>query len=431
MMRHMDHIYSLLALLIGLIILSAFFSAAETSMMAINRYRLRHLGLTGNKSAQRVSRLLERTDRLLGIILICNTFANILASAVATLIALSLLGEVGVAISTIALTLVVLIFGEVTPKTFAALRPEKIAFLSSWPLLILLKILYPLVWLTNTIANGLLTLFHVKISKRGIEPLNSEELQTVVKEATGHIAPEPQDMLLRILELEKITVEDVMVPRNDIVGIDLNEDWEVILKQITDSHHTRLLLYKDGIDGVQGIIHLRKVLNLIVNKTLDKESLLTAAEQVYFVPEGTTLGAQLVNFKIEKCRSGLVVDEYGDIQGLVTLEDILEEIVGEFTTNLPGQLQEIFPQKDGTYIVLGSANIRELNRSMHWDLPTDGPKTLNGLILEYLELIPSAGIGLRLSGYPMEILQVEGNIVRTARIYPALRNIASPEREHE
>lgn len=423
-------LHILFSVLVILILIAAFFSAAEIGMMSINRYRLRNLVRKKNPAAKRVSQLLERPDRLLGIILIGNNFANIFASAVATIIAVKLFGDIGVAIATVLLTLIILIFGEITPKTLAALYPEKIAFPSALVLKWLLFFLYPIVWIINTISNGLLRLFRVKLVKGGLDTISHEELRTIVREATGKTLSMYQEMLLSVLDLQKVTVDDIMVPRNEIIGIDLEQDWEEILKQLTVSQHTRLPVYRETIDQVEGMLHLRRALNLLAQNRLNKKTLSEIAGEIYFVPEGTPLNIQLLNFRQKKQRSGLVVDEYGDILGLITLEDILEEIVGEFTTNLAAARKDIQRQKDGSYLVDGSITIRELNRIMKWDFPTHGPKTLNGLIIEYLETLPSTDICLRLAGYPIEIDAVEENKIKTARIWPRLRSRVK-EGKHE
>lgn len=412
----------LLTILALLILLSGFFSSAETGLMSINRYRLRHLARKGHKGAQRVFKLLERPDRLLGVILIGNTFANIFASSVTTLLAIHFFGSVGVAIATFVLTLVILIFAEITPKIFAALYPERISFFASLPLKFLLKILYPLVYIASELANGLLRLFRVhKVAGHKIDTLSQEELRTIVNEAVNKSSTKYHDMLLGILDLGKATVEDIMVPRNEIIGLDIEDDWGILLKKLKHCQHTRLPIYRHNIDKVVGLLHLRKVVNLFAETEQNKEGLIKAADPVYFIPEGTALNKQLLNFQQRKERIGLVVDEYGDIQGLVTLEDILEEIVGQFTTDLTTATDEVIAQKDGSFLIEGSANIRELNRNYNWELPTDGPKTLNGIITEYLETIPKAGICIRIEGYPIEILSVEGNTVKSALMRPTLR----------
>lgn len=415
-------IHILIGSLIFLICLSAFFSAAEIGMMSLNRYRLRNLVRKKNRAARRVNELLARPDRLLGIILIGNNFANIGASAIATIIAAYYFGDIGVAIGTVLLTLVILIFAEITPKTLAALYPEQVAFSCSVPLKILLVVLYPLVWIINGISNGLLRIFNIDVRRGGLDTLSHEELRTIVREATGKGVSAYQEMLLRILDLEKITVNDIMIPRSDIMGIDIEDDWDKILKQLTVSQHTRIPVYRDTLDHMEGMLHLRKALNLLAEKRLNKRTLLGIVDEAYFVPSGTPLNIQLINFRRKKICSALVVDEYGDIEGLVTLEDILEEIVGEFTTDIAATRRSVVLQKDGSYLVSGNVSIRELNRSLNWELPVKrGTKTLSGVIVEYLETLPSTGVGLRLAGYPIEIVEVEENTVKTARIWPKLK----------
>jgi Mg2+/Co2+ transporter CorB len=410
-----------------LILVAAFFSAAETGMMAINRYRLRHLARKKNRPARRVSELLERPDRLLGVILLGSNIVSITASALVTVLALHLFGDIGVVLGTVLLTFILLIFGEIAPKTLATIYPERVAFTSSLPLKILLKIAYPIVWCVNMIANGLLRLVGVKVGHRGLDVLSREELRTVVGEAAGKIPSSHRDMLLSILDLEKIAVQDIMVPRNDIIGIDIENDWQTILQQLMSSQHARVPIYRENIDQIVGILHLRRALNLIADNRLDKNSLLEIIVPPYFVPEGTALNVQLINFRQHKMRSALVVDEYGDILGLVTLEDILEEIIGEFTTSLVAPSKNIQLQRDDSYLIDGSVSIRDLNRTLDWELPISGPITLSGLIVEYLETLPQIDLCLRIAGYPMEILAIEENTVKTAQIWPKLRrNFAAP-----
>lgn len=387
-------------------------------MMAINRYRLRHLAAHGNKAAQRVNRLLERPDRLIGVILLGNNFVNILASSIATVIAVDLMGEAGIPIAAALLTLVILVFSEVTPKTVAALHPEKVAFPFSYLIRPLLILLYPLVWVLNIISNNLLKLLGISQEDTDAHRLSSEELRTVVHEAEGIISKKHQQMLLGIMDLEKVTVEDIMIPRNEVIGIDLNAPQDIIEDQIANSQHTRLPLYRESIDNVVGMIHLRKVIHLFKHEEFSKKALEEIAKDLYFVPAGTPLSIQLLNFQRHERRVGLVVDEYGDIQGLITIEDILEEVVGEFTSNPDSLNPAIHPQEDNTVLVDASIAIRELNRIMQWNLPTEGPKTLNGLILDYLEAIPEAGISLLLEGYPIEIVQVTNNAVKMVRVHP-------------
>lgn len=411
---------TLLIVLVILILLSAFFSSSETGLMSLNRYKLRHLAQTKHKAARRVEKLLARPDRLLGLILIGNNLVNILASAIATIVCIRLFGDLGVAIATFGLTLVVLVFGEVTPKTLAAMYPEKIAYPASWVLKGLMVPLYPFVWLINGITTLLLKLMRLNHTKDA-HSLNPEELRTIVNEAGSLIPQHHQEMLLSILDLDKMTVENIMVPRSEIAAIDINDDWKTILRQLAHCAHTKILLYRDNIDDVVGFLHARDALRLVARDQFSKSSLLREVDPIYFIPEGTPLNVQLAKFQRNKERIGLIVDEYGDIQGLITLDDILEEIVGDFTTSMtPTPSDEVHPQPDGSFLVEGSASIRELNKEMNWHLPIDGPRTLNGVILEYLEEIPQPNISVRLAGYPIEILEVENNMVKMARIIPHL-----------
>ncbi len=408
-----------------LILLSGFFSGSETGMMALNRYRLRHLARQQHRGAHRVSELLKRPDRLIGLILLGNNFVNILASAIATIIALRLLGENGIVVATFLLTLVILIFAEVAPKTLAALHPERIAFPASRILAPLLRVFYPLVWLVNWIANSLLKLFRLLPAETTkATDLSTDELRTVVKEAGNLISRRHRRMLVSILDLEKVTVEDIMVPRAELAGIDLDDPEHEILHQLTTSQHTRLPVFRGDINHIAGIIHLRRMLGPVHTNALDKKELIEQLEEPYFVPLATPLNRQLGLFQNKRRRIALAVDEYGDIQGLVTLEDILEEIVGEFTTDPAADNIDIHPQADGTYLIDGASNIRELNRSMRWSLPENGPKTLNGLIIEYLENIPEPGTSLRLAGYPVEIVQTTEHGVKTVKLNPAGRSKA-------
>ena len=416
------------AVLFLLILLSACFSASETAMMTLNRYRLKHLVQAGHPGAIRAQRLLDHTDRLLGLILLGNNFVNILASSIATLIALQLYGETGIAIATGTLTFIILIFAEVAPKTLAALHPERVAFPAAYILGPLLKISSPLVWLVNLMANTLLQLLGVPKATGEMQHLSSEELRTVVNEASALIPRRHQKMLVSILDLEKVTVEDIMIPRNEIIGIDLEDDSQTILNQLIHGQHTRLPIYRDSIDNVIGFIHTRNALQILANDEFDKEQLLAITREAYFVPEGSPLNSQLLNFQREKRRIAFVVDEYGDIQGIVTLEDILEEIVGEFTTDAATIIKDVHPQDDGSFLVDGSAYIRELNRTMHWQLPSDGPKTINGLIVEYLESIPEIGTSVRIAGYPIDIIQTSNNVIKTVRLHTKLRQPPSEEK---
>jgi len=418
---------ALFGALIFLIILSAFFSGSETGLISLNRYRLKHLAKTKHRGAVRANQLLQNPDRLIGLILLGNNFVNILASSIATIIGLRLYGDAGIAFAAGLLTLVILVFSEVTPKTLAILKPEKIAFPASFVLSPLLKILYPLVWLVNIVANSFIRLFGIKVSDVSDQNLSSDELRMVVNEAGAMIPRRHQKMLTNILDLEKVTVDDIMIPRNELAGIDLDDDIDEILIQLANSQHTRLPIFRGDINNIVGILHIKNALDLFKQEEPTKDQLEQWIREAYFVPEGTPLHTQLLHFQHEKRRIGLVVDEYGDVMGLVTLEDILEEIVGEFTSDPATYIREIHRQDDGTFLVDGSANIREINRIMHWHLPTDGPKTFSGLITEHMESIPEPGTSLMLAGYPVEIVQTKDNIVKTALINPATRRSTAKE----
>lgn len=405
--------------IIALIIVSAYFSGSETAMMAVNRYRLRHLSNEGHGGARRASRLLERPDRLLGVILIGNNLANFTAASLATILALEVFGQSGVAIAPVVCTIVFLVFAEVAPKTISAAYPEKIALPSSYLLIPLLWITYPFVWLVNGFANGMLALIGIRSgSDLSSDHLSPDELRTVVYEGS-QIAAHPQNMMLGILDLEKVTVDDIMVPRTDIVGIDIDDEVDEILTQIRSSQHTRMPVFKDDIDKVIGILHLRNAAKFLTKPEITKAALLQETSEPYFVPENTPLQVQLINFQKHKERIGLVVDEYGDIQGIVTLEDILEEIVGEFTTDLAATNIDIHPTDDDAYLIDGGTQIRLINRQLGWDMRQDGPKTLNGLITEYLENIPESNVCVSLGGYRIEIVQIQDNMVRTAKVSKA------------
>lgn len=400
-----------------LILLSAFFSSSETGMMTLNRYRLRHLVKKKQRSAILVDQLLARPDRLIGMILIGNNFVNILASSIATIIAIRLWGDSGIAIATGALTLVILVFAEVTPKTLAAIRPEAVAFPASYVLRPLLTALYPLVWLLNVICNGLLRLVGVTADQAGPDHLSREELRSVVNESGAMLPKRHKGMLLSILDLEEVTVDDIMIPKHEVVGIDLDEDLEEIVKFLRSAQHTRLPVYKSDLNAPVGVLHLRKISRLMMEDELNKAKIMQQAVEPYFIPEGTALHIQLMNFQKVKRRMGFVVDEYGDVQGIVTLEDILEEIVGEFTTDFAAtSSQDIHPQEDGSYIIDGLATIRDINKALKWHLPAKGPKTLNGLITEYLEHIPEHNLCVKIGSYRIETIQIKDNLVKTARV---------------
>jgi len=401
-----------------LLLLSAFFSGSETALMTLNRYRLRHLAAAGHPGAKLAERLLQKPDRLIGLILLGNNFVNILASSLATIIAIRLGGEGAIPVAAGLLTLVVLIFSEVAPKTLAALNPERLAFPASWVYTPLLRALFPLVWLVNLMANAVLRLFGIYADEAEGAALSREELRTVVNEAGAMIPKRHQKMLLNILDLEKVTVDDIMVPRSELDGIDLDNPIDVILEQLEQTPYTRVLAFRGSIDHVAGFLHSRRVMQAQLDGELTRETLEGLIRQPYYIPKGTPLNRQLLNFQRNRRRTALVVDEYGDVQGLVTMADLLEEIVGEFATDPADAIADVQPQDDGSFLVDGGANLRDLVRTMHWELPTDGPKTLNGLIVEHLESIPETGTSLMIAGYPIEVVQIQDNAVKTARIRP-------------
>lgn len=375
-----------------MVVISAYFSGSETGMMTLNRYRLRHRAKQGNRAARRVEKLLRKPDRLISLVLIGNNLVNILASALGTIVGMRLYGNAGVAIATGVLTFVVLVFAEVLPKTIAALYPEKVAYPSSFLLAPLLILMMPLVWLLNMVTRVLMRMVGIKADVTISSALSKDELRTIVNESRSQISRRNQDMLLSVLDLEKVSVDDIMVPRNEIVGIDINDDWKAIVRQLTHSPHGRIVLYRDSLDDAISMLRVREAYRLMTEKNeFTKEVMLRAADEIYYVPEGTPLSTQLVKFQRNKKKVGLVVDEYGDIQGLVTVEDILEEIVGDFTTSMsPSLAEEVTPQNDGSVLIDGSANIREINKAFNWHLPEDEARTMNGMILEALEEIPAA-----------------------------------------
>lgn len=419
----------LFSILIFLILVSGFFSGSETGLMSLNRYRLRHLADKNNKGAMRAFRLLQKPDKLIGLILLGNNFVNILASAIATIIGIRLLGEAGILVATIILTIVVLVFAEVTPKTLAAMHPEKFALPATYILEPLLRVLYPFVWFVNLSSKIIFKIFGIRHGTNSDE-LGSEELRIVVNEAATMIPKGHQEMLLSILDLEKVSVDDIMVPRNEIIGIDLEDEWSDIIKQLAETQHTRLPVYEGDIDHMIGIIHIRRALRFFHMQNSTKEDFKKIIREAYYVPTGTPLNTQLLKFKHERRRNAMVVNEYGDILGLVTLEDILEEIVGEFTTDPSASRKDLHIKDDGTYLIDGSITVREINKILNWQLPTEGPKTLNGLIIEYLEHIPEPGTSMLLDKYPIEIIQTTKNAVKTVLIDPNWINIPQQIGEH-
>ncbi|WP_194241072.1 HlyC/CorC family transporter [Solimonas terrae] len=416
---------ALFGLLIALLFISAFFSGSETGLMTLNRYRLNTRADKGERAARFARRMLKRPDRLIGTILLGNTFSNNLAAAIVAIITAKLFSNsTAVLITTAVMTLVMLIFSEVTPKTLAALHPERVALPSAYVYWYLRLPLFPFVWAVNLISNGILRLFGVTPEDAAQHSLSSEELRTVVLEAGAMIPQRHQKMLLSILDLEKATVEDIMVPRNEIIGIDITESREQIRETIIASQHTRLPVFDGSIDHLKGVVHLRRAVRLAAEDKLDTESLLALAAEPYYVPEGTPLNQQLLNFQNQKRRVGFVVDEYGDIQGLVTLEDILEEVVGEFTSDPATRIKNVYADADGSYRVSGSVTIRSLNRNLNWRLPTKGPKTINGLVLEQLEALPQTGAQVAIGGYTLEITDARANVIKSARIWPPKTGLA-------
>jgi len=409
---------SLYIVLLVLILLSGFFSSSETGLMAINKYRLRHLANKGHRGAKLAQKLLKTPDRLIGLILLGNNLVNILAAAIATVIGIRLFGSNGIWIASLILTVVILIFAEVAPKTVAAVHPERIAFKASFVLYVLLKVMYPVVWLVNGFANLVLKPFRVKTNVDLIEHLNREELRTLVKEGGKQIPDDHQRMLVNILDLEQATVEDVMIPRQDIVGIDLDDGWEEILIQLTQTVYTRMPVFRESIDQVEGLLHIRTVIAKLAHGALTFDELKNSVRRPYFIPEGTALTQQLLEFQRRERRMGLVVDEYGDIQGMVTLDDILEEIVGEYTAESRAKTRDIRLLDDGNYLVAGAATLRTLNRKMGWQLPEDEASTLNGLLLEELGEIPSGKASVKIGPHIMTILEIKDNVVGTVLVKP-------------
>ena len=381
-------------------------------MMAINRYRLKYLVKNRHKAARRVNKLLARTDKLLGVILIGNNFVNILASVLATIIAIRLWGDAGVFYVTVVLTLIILIFAEVSPKTIAALKPESVAFPASFILKPLSKILNPLVVLIGYISNSLVKLLGINPEKEVDQELGSEELRTIL--LSSGMPKRQQDMLMGIFDMDYLSVNDVMIPKNEIVGINIKDDMETIVKNLNTVRYTHIPLYKDTIDNISGFLSSNRKADFLSLEKPSKTLLKTFVEDPLFIPENTPLNVQLSNFQLENRRVGLIVDEYGDIEGLVTLRDILEIIVGEITSDSLEKM-DIMPQADGTFMLEGSMMIRDINRRIDWDLPTDGPKTLSGLILETAQSIPESNVGITIGPYRLETVLIKDNVVKMAK----------------
>ncbi|MBI6236154.1 HlyC/CorC family transporter [Proteus mirabilis] len=416
----MEHVSTttLIIILIGMIFASAYFSGTETSMMTINRYRLRHAAKQGNRSAKRVEKLLQRPDRLISLVLIGNNLINIVASALATIVGMRLYGDAGVAIATGVLTFVILIFAEVLPKSIAALYPERFAYPSSVLLSPLQKIMLPVVWFFNQITLVFMRIFGIKSPVIQGNAVSKEELRTIVNESKSKLSQRNQNMLISILDLEKVTIGDIMVPRNEIFGIDVNDEWKSIVRQLTHSPHGRIVLYRDTLDDVIGMLRVREAYRLMTEKKeFTKQILIKAADKIYFIPESTPLSLQLVNFQRNNEKAGIVVDEYGEIQGLVTVEDILEEIVGDFTTSMsPSLAEEVIPQKDGSLLVDGTTNIRDINKAFACHLPENEARTINGVIIEELGDLPVVSAKITIDGYEFEVLEVQDNVIKKALI---------------
>ena len=409
-----------------LLCLSAFFSSAETGMMALNRFKLKHLVKQRNKSAIRANKLLQRPDRLLGIILIGNNFVNILAAALTTILCLRLFGDSGVLIGSIILTMIVLIFAEVTPKTFAANYSEKVALPSSLILKFLQKLLYPLVWIVNFFSNSILKLLGVK-EKESEEDLSPEELKSILENSGDLIPSRYQEMLLSVLELDKISIDEVMIPKNEIIGIDLSKDIEEIGDFLKDSKKEFFPIFDQNLDDLKGIINLYGINSFLSSQKKDTESLLQNSEEVYFALENTSLNIQLNNFQKDKKKVAVVLDEYGSVKGMVDIKDILEEIVGELSDPHEEVKIDIKEQKDGSYLIDASISVREVNKRLGWDLPLSGPKTLNGLILENTETIPEANISLEIENYLIETVLIKDNMIKFTKV----RKLESPVLDEE
>ena len=404
--------------LVVLLLTAGFFSLAETSMMALNRYRLKHLVREGRRSARLAQDLLDRTDRLLGVILLGNNLINAASTVVATLICVQLFGEgeMTLAIATGGVTFFILVFAEITPKVIGATFPEAIALPSAYVLTPLLRIAYPVVWFVNLFVQALLKIMFIRPRAESEGQLSMAELRTLVLEGGKFLPPKHQSIFLNLFELENMTVDDTMTPRGQIEAVDLEDDIDDIRTAIATAHHTRLVVFEGSLDKVAGILHVRKFLNASRREPLDKDGIRETLREPYYVPEGTPLLMQLSNFQDQMRHMGLVVDEYGEILGLVTLQDILEEIVGEFTSHKPMSGGLLRKEPDGSIIAEGACTLRVLNRKAGFHFPLEGPKTINGLVLEALEDIPEPGTAVIVAGHPVEILQVHDRMVKVVRI---------------
>ena len=413
-----SHPWVLWSTLVALLILSAFFSGSETGMMSLNRYRLRHQRKK-SAGARRAAKLLAVPDRLIGLILIGNNAVNILAAIIANMLAIIYVGEAAAPwVATACLTVTVLVFSEVTPKTIAAQNPEWFAFKASHILKPLLKLLWPLVWMVSRLTNGLIKLLGFDPSASRDDGLDTEELRSVV-DISGHkISDSHQGMLKGILDLENVTVEDIMIPRNEINGLDIEEDIDVLMGKMLKTEYTRLPIYEGDINNIIGIFHMRKANHLVRLENVTHNAIRRFSDEPYYIPESTTLTNQLLNFKTTRHRFAMVVDEYGEVMGLVTLEDILEEIVGDFTTNTADEVEEVVARNDGSYLIDGAATIREINKATQWTMPTDGPKTLNGLALEQLESIPDGNVSFVVDSHRCETVEINGTMIKKICVFP-------------
>ncbi len=407
-------IENLFIILFILLLLSAFLSGSETSLMSVNRYKLKHRFKSGEKSAEKVNFLITNPDKTLGLILLLNNFVNILASAISTLIAVQLYGQAGVAISVFVLTIIILIFAEVTPKTFAALYPDKIAYPISWIFYLLMKVFYPIVVVINFLSKLLLRIFGIKSEYVNQELLTKDEIKLIVKESSERIPKSHEDMIVNMLDLEKVKVEDAMIPRGELIAVDIESEKDQITQSILKCKHTRIPIYRGELNKLLGFLHKRKIIEMLVDGNITKEKIIDNINPPYFIPEDTSLTSQLIEFKKERKRIGFVVDEYGDVKGVVTLDDILEEIVGDYkNTNKENGIRKI---NDKIYLIEGTVQIREINKILNWKIPEDVAKTINGFILESLENIPSKGVVFDRSGYSFEIMDVSNNFVNNVKV---------------
>jgi Mg2+/Co2+ transporter CorB len=401
--------------IVFLLFLSAFFSGVETAMMSLNRYRLKHLVKENDKGAIRADKLLKRPDRLLGVILIGNNFVNILAASLTTVLCLNLFGDSGVVIGSIVLTLIILVFAEITPKTFAALNSEKVALPASLILKYLQKILRPLVLFVNFFSNFFMRLLGTKETTIN-EDLSPEELKSVLENSGDLIPKKYQDMLISVLELDKVSVDEVMTQRSEVIGIDINQPIETILSNLQNNQKDFLPVYNESLDDLRGVIDLYGITSFLSNEDKSIESLIESLDEAYFIPENTPLSTQLFNFQKNKKTVAVIIDEYGSVKGLVTIKDVLEEIVGELATDIDRETVEIMEQKDGSYLIDASIPLRELNKKLNWQLPINGAKTLNGLIIDQVETIPENNIKIEIENYSIETVLIRNNMIKIARV---------------